>query len=71
MAVEKRTPREVVPERLVLSRVAPESAVETMLETEVAEDSAPEAIDESEVWIERPTLELPESADATVPPTAI
>ena len=61
MAVENSTAREVVPDRLVLSRVAPLSAVETTTPAEVVADSAVEVMPLSEVWLDFAVLVAVES----------
>lgn len=62
MAVEKITPSEVVPERLVLSRVAPDRAVETTTPAEVVVESAAEVIADREVWVDFAELDDVETA---------
>lgn len=57
IAVEKITPSEVVPERLVLSRIAPDRAVETTTPAEVVVESAVDVIADSEVWLDLAELD--------------
>ena len=57
IAVEKSTPSEVVPEKLVLFRVAPERTVEAADDTEVAEDSAELVTPDKEVCVDFAVLE--------------
>jgi hypothetical protein len=61
-AVEKSTASEVVPERLVLSRVAPDRAVDTTTPAEVVVDRAVDVIPERDVWLDKALLEADESA---------
>jgi hypothetical protein len=56
IAVENRTAVEVVAERLVLSSVAPLSAVETTTPAEVVVESAVDVIPESDVWVDLAVL---------------
>lgn len=62
IAVEKITPSEIVPERLVLSRMAPESAVETTTPADVVVESADEATVAVEVWVDLAVLDDDEIA---------
>jgi hypothetical protein len=62
MAVENRTAVDVVPERTVLSLVAPERAVETTRPAEVADDKAVDVAVPREVWVESAVLEEVDSA---------
>ena len=62
MAVEKITAREVVPERLVLSSVAPLRAVETTTPAEVVVERAADVVPDSDVCVDLAVLELVEIA---------
>lgn len=65
MALEKMTASEVVPERLVLSSVAPDNADETLRPAEVVLDRAVEAVPDSEVWVDLAEEEDVDSAVAS------
>jgi hypothetical protein len=62
MAVENSTPSEMTLLRLVLSSVAPESAVETTTPADVVLDSADEAIADRDVCVDLQALDDVDSA---------
>lgn len=62
IAVENNAAKEMVLDRLVLSSVAPERAVETTTPAEVVVESAADVIAESDVWLDLAVLDEVESA---------